>query len=231
MTPQPFTIAGLAGLAGLAALSTGCASITPAPYAEKEADALYAPGDRDAGEDTGGEDPGPQAPDTIVGQLRYGERSEDLDCSFVFDVRGDADPSATCPYCDLRWGYEVSYTDATEPFSDSCARLSTISPYVGRYDYLTSLFQSYAPSWVFGDRSAAPYLALGVQPDDGYYDYGGYSYYSYFRTFIGTYDVSFDESSGVVDWEVTFGVYSYYYGYYDYGAGSVTFIGGTATAR
>jgi hypothetical protein len=229
--PFSFTRAPLLVTLALGCVAAGCASVLPAPYATKGADALFVPGGPSAPEDTGGEGPGPQEPGTLLGALQYGERDGELDCAFTFEVQGAANPDVTCPYCDLRWGYDVTYTDATEPFSDECLRLPTISAYAGRYDYLTSLFQNYGPTWVLGDRSSGPYMVLGVSPDAGYYDYYGYSYYSYFRTFVATYDVSFDETSGQVDWEFAFGGYSYYYGYYDYDYSAVTFISGSATVR
>lgn len=211
----------------------GCASITPAPYAEKDQDALYAPGERVEPGDTGGDDGGVQAADTLVGELRYGQRSEDLACAFAWEVSGPrAADDIPCPSCDLVWAYEASYATMPEDFSDACLSLPFIASYAGRTDYLTTMFAEYGQAWVLGERSGGAYMVLGRPPETGYYDYYGYSYYSYFRTLIGTYDVSFDEARGEVEWNIEFGGYTYY-GYYDYdsSASLVYYLSGTATIR
>jgi hypothetical protein len=216
------------------ALSLGaCASITPAPYAEKEQDALYAPGERVDPGDTGGEDGGVQPADTMVGALRYGQRTDDIACAFLWDVAGPrAAEDVPCPSCDLVWAYEASYTMIPEDFSDDCLALPFIAAYASRPDYLSTMFTDYGQAWVLGERSGGAYMLIGRPPETGYYDYYGYSYYSYFRALIGTYEVSFDEARGEVEWGVEFGGYSYY-GYYDYDASSrmVYYLSGTATVR
>ena len=211
---------------------SGCGLYEPVPLLGKAAEQLFQPFSPPvADDDTGGELP-IQEPGTVLGELRYGQRSESLGCSFRWRIEGESTAEFECPACDLQWEYRVTYTWVDEALSDDCAALPWMASTAYSVDFLTDYFNTSGPIWMLGDRSGAPYFFLGGPGYSGYYYYGAEPGYgaTYFRAILVSYDVTDNPALGTVDWDVSFGGSYYYYGD-DARDALEYYLGGTASPR
>ena len=227
--------------AWLAVLLVGCNLYLPSPLDGKSDDQQFTPWEAPVpGQDTGPELP-PQDPDTLIGELRYGQRSEALSCAFRWRVAGDRRADLECPSCDLRWSYELTYELVPEELSEDCYALPFVTSTAYSLDFLTDYFNTSLSVWMLGDRGGSPYFMLGGMVDE-YYGYYGYPEYgddadsssasSYFRVGFGTYEVTEAPGTGLTTWDLSLGRAYYYYGYDDYGSDALEYyLGGDASAR
>lgn len=214
-------------------LVVGCEQYQPAPLVTKAAEQIFTPFTAPVGgEDTGAALP-PQDADTVVGELRYGQRSDTINCGFRWKVAGDRSSEFECPSCDLQWEYSVSYELVDETLSDDCYALPWVTSTAYSLDFLTDYFNNYGDTWILGDRGDSLYFLLGGERYSSYYY--GYDYYdtgasSYFRSIVGTYEVTENPAIGTVDWSVSLGRSYYYYGG-ESSYGLEYYLAGTASPR